>query len=274
MRRISAGQALGRRFLSRDARVVQHQRVQVAVAGVEDVGDAQARGAGQRLDLGQHARDLGARDDAVLHDVVGRQPSHRRERALAPLPHQLALVLVGRHAHLDRARARGDRQRLAGGVLDLGARSVDVHQQHGAQPWPALEPVDADRLHRRLDRQPIHHLDRRRHDAAADDLGDAAPGLVGRREGGQEGAGRLGPAQDAQHDLGHDAERPFAADQHPEQIVTGWIQHAAVPDIDDVAVGGHQARAPDVVDREAVLEAVRAAGVLGDVAADGADALR
>ena len=44
-------------------------------------------------------------------------------------------------------------------------------------------------------------------------------------------------------------------------------------ELDDVAVGQHDRQPGHVVDREAVLEAVRAARVLGDVAADRADLL-
>ena len=44
-------------------------------------------------------------------------------------------------------------------------------------------------------------------------------------------------------------------------------------ELDDLAVGEDERQAGDVVCREAVLEAVRAAGVLGDVAADRADLL-
>ena len=42
---------------------------------------------------------------------------------------------------------------------------------------------------------------------------------------------------------------------------------------DELAVGQHDVDGEHVVDREAVLEAVRAARVLGDVAADRADLL-
>ena len=49
---------------------------------------------------------------------------------------------------------------------------------------------------------------------------------------------------------------------------------AGPPRSTTVAVGEDHARGEDVVRREAVLQAVRAAGVLGDVAADRADALR
>ena len=68
---------------------------------------------------------------------------------------------------------------------------------------------------------------------------------------------------------------PFAADDDADQIVAERVGLAArATDLDDLAVGEHERHAEDVVDREAVFEAVRAAGVLGDVAADRAHALR
>ena len=63
--------------------VVADERVQVAVAGVEDVGDDQPVLLGQLVDPLEHLGQLGARDHAVLDEVVGRDPAHRRERRLA-----------------------------------------------------------------------------------------------------------------------------------------------------------------------------------------------
>ena len=83
----------------------------------------------------------------------------------------------------------------------------------------------------------------------------------------------LGDAHDAQHDLGHDAERPLAADHHAEQVVApGVANRPSEPS--DPAVRGDERRPEDVVRGEPVFQAVRSAGVLGDVAADGADLLR
>src|SRR5580704_12582814 len=49
--------------------IVKHQWMQVAVAGMEDVGYTQASRAGQAVDLIQQVRKRGARNDAVLHYV-------------------------------------------------------------------------------------------------------------------------------------------------------------------------------------------------------------
>ena len=82
-----------------------------------------------------------------------------------------------------------------------------------------------------------------------------------------------GTGIDAQRDLRADAERALRADERAEQVVAGMVELLAA-ERHDRAVGEHDLEAGDVVRREAVLEAVRAAGVLGDVAADRADDLR
>lgn len=53
--------------LPRLARVKQHKRVQIAVAGVENVSDSQPIPAADRGDFPQHFRQPAARNDAILH---------------------------------------------------------------------------------------------------------------------------------------------------------------------------------------------------------------
>ncbi len=84
--------------------VEEHERVQVAVAGVEHVRDSQAGGGRQRADPVKHLVQRGARDDAVLHDVGGADPAHRGERGFAAAPDQRPLAGVGGLPDLERAR--------------------------------------------------------------------------------------------------------------------------------------------------------------------------
>ena len=65
---------------------------------------------------------------------------------------------------------------------------------------------------------------------------------------------------------------PSAPTRTLEQIEARRIERAAA-DVDQLTVREHGVDAEDVMHREAVFEAVRAAGVLGDVAADRADHL-
>ena len=118
----------------------------------------------------------------------------------------------------------------------------------------------------------VEHLQRRRHDAGADDVADGLGRVVDRLEDAEQRAIRLRVARDAHPDLRDDAERPLGADDHAGQVVAGVVLGRAAG-LDDAAVGQDELDAEDVVDGDAVLERVRAAGVGGDVAADRAGAL-
>ena len=83
----------------------------------------------------------------------------------------------------------------------------------------------------------------------------------------------LGPPDDPERHLDRDPERPLRADHDAEQVGPVVAVDRLAAECEQLAVGQDDLRAGDVVDREAVLEAVRAAGVLRDVAADGADLL-
>ena len=70
-------------------------------------------------------------------------------------------------------------------------------------------------------------------------------------------------------DLGDDAELAFRSDDQSEEIVAGRIE-ARAANIDDLAVHQHDADAEHVIGGDAVFQAMRAAGIGGDIAADGA----
>ncbi len=159
-----------------------------------------------------------------------------------------------------------------GGLLGLGVDAVDVHEHQGAD---VERPVDAGRRNDRFDRQLVAHLDRRRNDPRADDARDRIAGLVGRRKRREQRLRALRRTQHAHQHLGDDPGHPLAADHDPGEVVT---QHLGLPgrrsDLHRLALRRHERQPQHVVHREAVLETVRAAGVLGDVTADRADALR
>ena len=83
----------------------------------------------------------------------------------------------------------------------------------------------------------------------------------------QEGPHRLRCGPDPHSDFGRDAERAFAADEESDQIEAGRIGRRAA-ETRDFAVGQDDGEPQDVARRHAVLQAVRATGVFGDVAAD------
>ena len=152
-----------RRHLERARRallgpVVQHQRVQVAVAGVEHVADPQAVLGLQLADAAQHLGQLRPRDHAVLHVVVGRHAAHRGERGLAALPHQRPLLGVSARRISVAPAARHSSSMTGPSERTSAARAVQLDQQRRLA-------VAVAGVHRRLgglDREPVHHLDRRR----------------------------------------------------------------------------------------------------------------
>ena len=86
---------------ARLASVEGQQRMQVAVARVEHVGDGDALAPADRVDAGQDLDQLRARHHAVVEVVVRRDLGDRAERRLPALPEQGALFR--RRRHPDRA---------------------------------------------------------------------------------------------------------------------------------------------------------------------------
>ena len=119
----------------------------------------------------------------------------------------------------------------------------------------------------------VHHLQPGGNDAGGDDRRHRLAGAADVVEGGHDHLRRLGLGHQLDGHLGHHGEQALGADHQRQQVVARRIERCAA-ELDDVAVHGDAAHAQHVVHRQAVLEAMHAAGVLGDVAADGAGDLR
>jgi hypothetical protein len=196
--------------------------------------------------------------------------AHRRERRLACLPEQLALGLVARDPHVVGAAALAHGDDLLEPRLAFALGPVELDQQRGA----ATRRVPrVGHLLARLDRDPVHHLDRARDHAGLHDLRHRLARRVRGVEERHERLDRLGRGHHAQPHLGGDPERALRADERAEQVVARGIE-LRTAQRDQLAVGQDDLQPAHVVRREPVLEAVRAAGVLGHVAADGAHDLR
>ena len=79
-----------------------------------------------------------------------------------------------------------------------------------------------------------------------------------------------GSARSCSHADGDDAERSFAADERGREVVTRFVDARR----EDFAAIVHDFEREHVIDRRAVGEAVRTAGIRRDVAADRRDLLR
>ena len=259
---------LGQLRLTLDTFVVADQRVQIAVAGMEDIPDLQARLDFEGPDAAQHSGKLGSRNHPVLHVVVRRDAAHRRERRLASLPDPLALACIPRHLNVARTSVLTDLLDQAEQLRDFRLRSVELDDEHGV----GLGEVWMHGGLHSLDGESIHHLDRRRDDARGDDVGHGVASSLAGIERREQCLHRFRLAQEAQRHLGHDRQGPFRADHHPEQVESRCVV-CRPTHVNQLSVRKDRLECQDVVHRESVLEAVGATGVLGHVAANGADDL-
>ena len=168
-------------------------------------------------DVGQR----GARDHAVLHDVVRADPPDRRERRLAALPDQRALDVVGRHPDLERAGVGAHPLDVGELGVDLTGRPVQLGDHHRAGTGRIAR---MDRRLRRLDRERVHQLDRRRQHAGRDDRADRGAGIVDGAEAGENGLHRLRRPHQPDRRLGDDAQRALAADDRADEVVPDRVR--------------------------------------------------
>ena len=152
----------------------------------------------------------------------------------------------------------------------LGFAPLDLDDQHrlDVERIAGVGEVLADR-----DRRPVHVFHRHRHDARADDRRDAAARVGAGIEAEQHRARAFGGADQLDRRLDDDAELPLRAADQAEPVEAGGVEFRAA-EVEDVAVERDQPDAEQVVDRHAVFQAMRAAGVHADVAADRAGELR
>ena len=129
-RRMSAPKSLRPLELARHVGVVEDQRVQIAVAGMKHVGDAQPILFRQLAHAGEHARQLLARDGAVHAVIVGRDAADRREGRLAAGPERQPLLLpIVEMRQVVEPFLQRDRLDQADQVVDLDARPVELDDQ-------------------------------------------------------------------------------------------------------------------------------------------------
>ena len=105
--RISSLACLTFRSCARGARIEHDQRVQIAVAGVENVADGQAGAIGQSVDEAQGVGDFRPRHDAVLNVIRGADSGRlRRRRSCGPSIAVRAPGVVARRVILARRGKR------------------------------------------------------------------------------------------------------------------------------------------------------------------------
>src|SRR5204862_4267373 len=71
----------GLRHLVRLAFIIKNQRMNIAVAGMKDIRDAQTKFLARALNETHDFRHSRARDDSVLREEIRAEPAYRAERA-------------------------------------------------------------------------------------------------------------------------------------------------------------------------------------------------
>ena len=240
-----------------DALVVADERMQVAVTGMEHVADANALALAELTDPPEDFRQLRARHDAVLHVVVGRDSPHRRERGLPPFPDPRSAALrpaQPRPASRPTSgtwprRWRTTRRLRRDGPSSSTIRIVSAGGKFG---WTAASAASIATR--------VHHLHRGRDDPGRDDVRDGRPGFADAVERGQQRLHALRLSQDPHDGLGHDGQRAFAADDESQDIRPRCIGQRTA-NLHEIPVRQDRLDGEDVMHREAVLQAVRAARV-------------
>ena len=241
----------------------------VAVAGMEHVHDADVVLLADFADAGQDVRQFRAGDHAVLGAKARAEPADRAERLFAGLPELQPLLGVLGEADFAGAVLAADVGHAVALDVKAGFEAIDFDQQHRLR---VEREAEVKRRFHGDDNAMIHHLQRGRDDPRADDSADRVRRRVDRLEHAEHRADALRIAREPDPDSRHDRQRPLAADDRADQVEARRIfGGAAEPDY--FPFGGDDFQTEHVVDGDAVLERVRAAGVCAHVAADGAGAL-
>src|SRR6516225_11682535 len=243
--------------------------MQVAVPGVENVADGEAVLAGDLADEAEGGFDFRARHNAVL-DIIGRaDAADGAEGVPAALPQQLALFGGASHSEFTRATQRAGLAELFGLFFDGFPQTLELNQQDGG----GVAGIAGVRgLFNHAEHHAIEHLDGDRSDGAGGDLGDGAAGVGTRFENRQHGLDALGPVREANRDFRDQHHRAFRPGEEAGEVVAGQIELSAAG-FHHRTVGEDQFEAKHMIGGDAVGQRVRAAGVLGHVASDGAGAL-
>ena len=175
-----------------------------------------------------------------------------------------------RHTQVGGAGALQHRVDLLDLFLDLLLGAVGFDDQDGLR-IERIAGLDVG-LHRRSDRL-VHYLHPTRDDTGRDHVGDRLARLLDTIKRGQDRSRFDGRRQQSDRDFGGDAQHAFRAGDERKQVVPGCVERLAT-DFQQVPINGVGPQGEDIVYGQAVLEAVHPAGILRDVATDGAGNLR
>ncbi len=219
--------------------------------------------------MGKRLWKLRTRHHGVVQVVAGSEAAHGGDRHLAPFPQQISFHLGDCLANQRGAAFEADTLDLARGVFDILGDAVGFHQQHGTGIHRIAGVVSR---FDRLDGQVVHHFQGGGQDSGADDVRNRKRCAFDSWKGHELHRNRLRLGCQPHQRFGYDAEHTFGTDEDPGQIVSR-VLFAFATDPANLAVWIDHFEPEYVIRGYTVLEAMRTARVLGDVATNGAGAL-
>ena len=123
------------------------------------------------------------------------------------------------------------------------------------------------------DGEVVHHFNRCGQHSRRNDIAHRRARFVCGGESGQQRLNALGPLHDAQNDFGGNAQSALGAHENSGEVITGGIERFPA-EMHERTIGKNHFQAHHMRCRKAVLQAMRPAGIFGDVSTDAADRLR
>lgn len=244
--------------------VEEQNRMNVAIAGVKNIDNANIVSLANFDDFLEDVRQLSARDDAVLGAIARAEAADGAEGLLPTFPELEAFFFVASEAHFASAAAGANIDDLVALLIEAGFETIDFDEQDrlGIE-WKAELKGGFDGDQNAL----IHHFESGGHYPSSDDLADRSRGVFDGFENAEHRAVALRIFRQLHPNFGDDGERAFAADDSADQIETDGVFGRAA-EADDAAIGQDRFYAENVIDRHAIFKRVRAARIRRDVATD------
>jgi len=217
------------------------------------------------LDFPDQTGQLSERDHDVHRHIAGRQAAHGAEGLLAALPKLESFGLVDGPANFPGSGFQEKLGSLRGILVDLFGLpgKLDDHRRGHIRREPEAEGFLDGRQH-----DLVHHLHREREKPPPHEFDHGPGGFVQDRKKGQQGPHRRKILNQGQIRPGHDAEGPLTPTEQAGQIDAA-LGGGPGPGRPGAAGGIDPVETFQVAARHPQTQAVRPAGVLGNVAADG-----
>ena len=249
--------------------VEEDDGMEVAVAGVEDVDDAEIVLLFGLADEFKDFGESGAGNDAILGAAAGGESSDGPEGLFTGFPKELSFFFGAGSFDFASAELFAERFDGAGFVFDYAFESVGFDDEHSSGiEWEA----ELEGLFECFDDALIEHFECGGNDTGGDDFADGCGGIGDGVEDCEHGADGGGIASDFDPDASDDTEGTLAADEEPGEVEV-VAASAGASELDELAVGADVFDTEHVIDGDAVFKGVWSAGVGGDIAADRAGPL-